>query len=74
MAFQQHIDNLEQRLEQLLSITEGLYTENTTLRQDLKLALAECSRLQQKNNAASQQIETIISQLKQQFSDFNQGD
>ena len=74
MVLQQHIDNLEQRLEQLLSLTEGLFTENRDLRQHLQQAQAECTRLQQNNQAASQQIEAIISQLKQQFSDFDQGD
>lgn len=74
MALQQYIDMLEQRLEDLLLTTTQLHDDNEQLRQRLQVVMAECTHLKQKNDAASEQIESIIKQIKQQFSNTQRGD
>ncbi|PID50716.1 MAG: hypothetical protein CR991_00145 [Proteobacteria bacterium] len=66
MALQNQLDVLEQQLSQLLSVLQALHAENDYLRQQQQQLMDECVHLQQKNEAASAQIEAILTRLRQQ--------
>jgi len=59
MALDKQIEHLEQQFQQLQGIIEQLSSENTVLRQT-------CAQLQQKNEKASQHVESAITRLKAQ--------
>lgn len=63
------LDALEQRLAELLGVMENLAADNEKLREREQQLQEACAALKQKNADASQQIETIITRLKQPLAD-----
>lgn len=63
------LDALEQRLAELLGVMENLAADNEKLREREQQLQEACDTLKQKNADASQQIETIITRLKQPLAD-----
>lgn len=66
MALQNQLEALEQQLSQLLSTMKSMQAENERLRHQQQSLMDECVHLQQKNAAASEQIESILERLRQQ--------
>ncbi|GAB1231587.1 hypothetical protein [Ferrigenium sp. UT5] len=60
---QSELDSLEQKLNQLVQLTQHLRTENLQLRQHVAAALNEQRRSQDKMSQAAQRIEKILGQL-----------
>lgn len=61
-----HFAKLERQLTQLVSLIDTLENENHELRKREQLLTQQCELLTLRNAKACEQIETIISQLKQQ--------
>lgn len=60
---QNELDVLEQKLTQLVRITQQLRSENHKLRQELASALSENRQHQDKIEQASTRLEKLLSQL-----------
>ncbi|MDA7969040.1 MAG: TIGR02449 family protein [Gammaproteobacteria bacterium] len=58
------IEKLEQRVSDLIQLTEEIRRENETLRGDQRLLRQEYKSLQEKNRIASGRVEQIVSRLK----------
>ncbi|CAJ2376966.1 MAG: TIGR02449 family protein [Gammaproteobacteria bacterium] len=58
------IEKLEQRVSDLIKLTEEIRRENETLRGDQRLLRQEYKSLQEKNRIASGRVEQIVSRLK----------
>jgi len=58
------IKKLEQRVCDLIKLSESIRRENETLRSDQRLLRREYDALQEKNRAADGRVEKIVSRLK----------
>ena len=57
------LDTLDQKLSQLVQLTQRLRAENIQLRQEVAAAVSQQRKSQDKVNAAAQRLETLLSQL-----------
>jgi cell division protein ZapB len=57
------LDALDQKLAQLVQLTQRLRAENMQLRQDVAAALSQQRRSQDKVDEAAQRLEKLLSQL-----------
>ena len=60
---QSELDALDQKLAQLVQLTQRLREENQRLRQDVASALNGQSKCQDKVELAAQRLEKLLSQL-----------
>jgi len=60
---QSELDALEQKLAQLVQLTQRLRAENLQLRQDVASALSGQRKVQDKIENASQRLEKLLAQL-----------
>ncbi len=60
---QSEIDILDQKLAQLVQLTQHLRAENLKLRQDVAAALSSQRKCQDKIELAAQRIEKVLAQL-----------
>ena len=60
---QSELDTLEQKLAQLVQLTQHLRAENLQLRQDVASALSGQRKVQDKIDKASQRLEKLLAQL-----------
>lgn len=58
------ISNLEQRIGELIALSEALSRENDILQKDHRRLQSEFASLQEKNRAAHGRIDQIVSRLK----------
>lgn len=61
-----HFAHIEQQLERLIDVIDSLEAENDELRKREQQLVQQCELLTLRNAKACEQIEAIISQLKQQ--------
>jgi len=57
------LDVLDQKLAQLVQLTQRLRAENLQLRQEVAAAVSQQRKSQDKVNAAAQRLEKLLSQL-----------
>lgn len=57
------LDTLDQKLTQLVQLTQRLRAENLQLRQDVAAALSQQRKSQDKIDEAAQRLEKLLSQL-----------
>jgi cell division protein ZapB len=57
------LDALDQKLTQLVQLTQRLRAENMQLRQEVAAALSQQRKSQDKVNEAAQRLEKLLSQL-----------
>ena len=57
------LDVLDQKLAQLVQLTQRLRAENQLLRQEVASALSQQRKSQDKVNEAAQRLEKLLSQL-----------
>ncbi len=57
------LDTLDQKLSQLVQLTQRLRAENIQLRQEVAAAVSQQRKSQDKVNEAAQRLETLLSQL-----------
>jgi cell division protein ZapB len=57
------LDALDQKLTQLVQLTQRLRAENLQLRQDVAAAVSHQRKSQDKVNEAAQRLEKLLSQL-----------
>jgi len=57
------LDALDQKLTQLVQLTQRLRAENLQLRQEVAAALSQQRKSQDKVNEAAQRLEKLLSQL-----------
>ena len=57
------LDTLDQKLTQLVQLTQRLRAENLQLRQDIAAALSQQRKSQDKIDEAAQRLEKLLSQL-----------
>ncbi len=57
------LDNLDQKLIQLVQLTQRLRAENIQLRQEVAAAVSQQRKSQDKVNEAAQRLESLLSQL-----------
>ncbi len=57
------LDTLDQKLTQLVQLTQRLRAENMQLRQDVAAALSQQRKSQDKIDEAAQRLEKLLSQL-----------
>ena len=57
------LDALDQKLTQLVQLTQRLRAENLQLRQEVASALSQQRKSQDKVNEAAQRLEKLLSQL-----------
>ncbi len=57
------LDALDQKLAQLVQLTQRLRAENMQLRQDVAAALSQQRKSQDKVDEAAQRLEKLLSQL-----------
>ncbi len=60
---QSELDTLDNKLAQLVLLTQRLRAENLQLRQDVAAALSEQRKNQDKIEQASQRLERLLAQL-----------
>jgi cell division protein ZapB len=60
---QSELDTLDNKLAQLVLLTQRLRAENLQLRQDVAAALSEQRKNQDKIEQASQRLEKLLAQL-----------
>ncbi len=60
---QSELDNLEQKLTQLVQLTQRLRAENLQLRQEVAAAVSRQRKSQDKVDEAAQRLEKLLSQL-----------
>ncbi len=60
---QSELDALDQKLAQLVQLTQHLRAENLQLRQDVAAALSQQRKSQDKIDEATQRLEKLLSQL-----------
>ena len=58
------IQKLEQRVSDLISLTEDMGRENEILRNDQRMLRQEFKSLQEKNKIARSRVEQIVARLK----------
>jgi len=63
------IDGLERRVDALIRLCQNLRQENQRLRSQCSLLLAERAELMDKNEAARNRVESIISRLREMESE-----
>jgi cell division protein ZapB len=57
------LDALDQKLTQLVQLTQHLRAENLQLRQEIAAAVSQQRKSQDKVNEATQRLEKLLSQL-----------
>ncbi len=57
------LDILDQKLAQLVQLTQRLRAENLQLRQEVAIAVSQQRKSQDKVNEAAQRLEKLLSQL-----------
>ena len=57
------LDILDQKLAQLVQLTQHLRAENLQLRQEIAVAVSQQRKSQDKVNEAAQRLEKLLSQL-----------
>ncbi len=60
---QSELDALDQKLAQLVQLTQHLRAENLQLRQEVAAALSQQRKSQDKIDEATQRLEKLLSQL-----------
>ncbi len=60
---QSELDNLEQKLAQLVQLAQRLRAENLQLRQEVAAAVSRQRKSQDKVDEAAQRLEKLLSQL-----------
>ncbi|MEM7194712.1 MAG: TIGR02449 family protein [Pseudomonadota bacterium] len=64
MAMEETIQRLEQRVSDLIKISEEMNRENEILRNDQRMLRQEFKALQEKNRIARSRVEQIVARLK----------
>ncbi len=60
---QSELDNLDQKLAQLVQLTQRLRAENLQLRQEVAAAVSQQRKGQDKVDEAAQRLEKLLAQL-----------
>lgn len=64
MMMEKAIENLERQVAQLSKLCSALYAENSTIKNDHRMAEKEAEKLREKNRVAYNRVERIIERLK----------